>query len=1585
MTSSSAQTEDVGTWLILRLLSEALLARQPRALQFFRSVSSMASSRWSSPAAASAVADELLDLGILEDEAVAVDSLDRAELELWPEPDMSHASDEAHPDDLEIELGKLVEEAMEAMSDASVSDGESEAPPAEIATPMMPAPSSSPVSAAVTPLLRKKPAARKPRPNHRCAGLAGSPCCFHSTGNGEPARIHPDRGETHCLFCDFVKCRATTERVLLNLLKTFKDKGDGLYNAALCRLRQHLGEAKVASLIDPWQVRLQERRSASAPLKPKPRDAYKAEVKRDRRVARRKIFFPDKLHSRAAEAEEAAEVEHVRNIGIVEDLADNDTGLPKPKESIPRFVEDWCKQGSWGICEKCHSLCPRSLQPVDTRRIAKPTVPANQCTACQKEEYVPQPADIPEPLRDLKPRVIEALRPLEIDTGAAERVQFGYRVHTAMISFAWEPVSVEYKITSLEKRKDRKAAEAAYLHLMGSSTSAYKDFVVKHNEFLEKHGDNADKKLRKRPLRFLEEEGLECCLWPHLYYHKNLCETVARATHETRQKTKQGRKRRAEDSSDEEAAEGAGVGGVEGEDDDAIAASKMGRIKRGFIRKVLSPVIGYGADYQLLHFVYDLSMWTTIGTKRNIAARCGVPLRLLLKGSPWTPQYWRVRHQALIDMQRQCGNASLFRTRAPYERTFPYHRWILHEQEVLGRPRQHLAGAETLHMAHVLLQLDKGYFCGAMARAGRADRNWKEHLLGPAAGDGTSTVVAHATRLEFQDGKRKRGTQKYHGRGSLDFLENMESIGLDSKVQATIPSKDTEPLLHGLVTDSQCDYKDSGLPVREEPSAWDPDGQKVLLHHTEDDKDAKVRAYFKDTMEVTKCHEDVQQGDGNGAVLRYVSTYNMKFSNSMNADWLSTAAGVLRRYQPLEPEMWLTLAQERFPQAYMSGTFVDYMAPSLDIQEKPLFLQHYEGSTWRREDMTLLEFLRKSNAKGEIIHHIRKKHQEAVLEEVRAFRQESEKDFAPCRKELLAAFRRHRSEFKARRREPKPLTEFLADRDYVGLTTLEDFANNYVCRGEKLAAVSTHSMLNDRYYGQWLALNRPFRRLEEFMESAPEVVERVPEKYRHFALSVYHAADFWDSEGLIRGALELEARSNAFIETILRKIQAQKHLVKRYMNEEIPVTEVLSAEESEDGRLAGGERTKLTDSQKAGDDETQEACIAAAAEHKILFANGPPGTGKTHVVHEQIKRWNEQGARILFALPTGQLASEMRAVRPDIDVDTSHGAFLLHRPLQEAMAILTQHDLVVIDEVSMLTATHFEHILALWKYADQLPCLVLLGDFWQLPVVDKTACRCEQSAAWSGHVNTIPFHEQVRCKCPALQSKLDILRTAVPSMQQLKKILRGHRAWTTREPTGYDLLYLFRKHDDTTVVTCTRQGAATINDLAATVFFEDRHKQPLGVLPLDYEANQDNYGRGGRLRSGALQPALRKIYKGMRIFLTKNMSKEDDFVNGMAAKIEDYDERSRCLQVLTRTHQRLAVYMVTHELEDGRKVAAFPVRLGYASTVPKVQGMTLPHVTLWLDHPGCRAAAYVAMSRVQKDEDYLIAGLVSTKHFVPAH
>ena len=118
----------------------------------------------------------------------------------------------------------------------------------------------------------------------------------------------------------------------------------------------------------------------------------------------------------------------------------------------------------------------------------------------------------------------------------------------------------------------------------------------------------------------------------------------------------------------------------------------------------------------------------------------------------------------------------------------------------------------------------------------------------------------------------------------------------------------------------------------------------MLLHHTQDDHGAEhVRSYFPESIEVTNCHEEVQQADGNGAVLRYVATYQQKFSGSFAKDWLNDAAShnsvarrVLFSFHLMEPEMWLTLAATFFPQIYCKGTLVDIMLQTpFEEQKKP--------------------------------------------------------------------------------------------------------------------------------------------------------------------------------------------------------------------------------------------------------------------------------------------------------------------------------------------------------------------------------------------------------------------------------------------------------------------------------------------------------------------------------------------------------------------------------------------------------------------------------------------------------------------------
>ena len=43
----------------------------------------------------------------------------------------------------------------------------------------------------------------------------------------------------------------------------------------------------------------------------------------------------------------------------------------------------------------------------------------------------------------------------------------------------------------------------------------------------------------------------------------------------------------------------------------------------------------------------------------------------------------------------------------------------------------------------------------------------------------------------------------------------------------------------------------------------------------------------------------------------------------------------------------------------------------------------------------------------------------------------------------------------------------------------------------------------------------------------------------------------------------------------------------------------------------------------------------------------------------------------------------------------------------------------------------------------------------------------------------------------------------------------------------------------------------------------------------------------------------------------------------------------------------------------------------------------MDHITIWPDAYGCRAAGYVALSRVRNDEDYLLAGTLTPSKFVP--
>ena len=248
-----------------------------------------------------------------------------------------------------------------------------------------------------------------------------------------------------------------------------------------------------------------------------------------------------------------------------------------------------------------------------------------------------------------------------------------------MTRILWSATSVKEKIKALPTHAERKRARKARKYLVKSDESSYADFYKKHKAFLVKkeraRRDDSDSDdaqssdgsssamseipvaTRRLQLGFIETVGIECAIWPHLYWATEMCETAVRAKDVRRAKRPKDRDETSSEEDERDDSEGDSDGG----DHDAA---------KQYMTKVLSPLIGYGTDYALFQFVYDLHMWTMLGAKKHV--RGGeVPLRVLLKGASFSPLHWRLRHLALIDAQRQLGYPTLFYHDVALRMVFP--------------------------------------------------------------------------------------------------------------------------------------------------------------------------------------------------------------------------------------------------------------------------------------------------------------------------------------------------------------------------------------------------------------------------------------------------------------------------------------------------------------------------------------------------------------------------------------------------------------------------------------------------------------------------------------------------------------------------------------------------------------------------------------------------------------------------------------------------------------------------------------------------------------------------------------------------
>ena len=186
---------------------------------------------------------------------------------------------------------------------------------------------------------------------------------------------------------------------------------------------------------------------------------------------------------------------------------------------------------------------------------------------------------------------------------------------------------------------------------------------------------------------------------------------------------------------------------------------------------------------------------------------------------------------------------------------------------------------------------------------------------------------------------------------------------------------------------------------------------------------------------------------------------------------------------------------------------------------------------------------------------------------------------------------------------------------------------------------------------------------------------------------------------------------------------------------------------------------------------------------------------------------------------------------------------------------------------------------------------------------------------------------------------------------------KNRRAWTGNRPTVEDIRKILRSYPDTTLLAISRDSVYELNELAIKA--EHGDETPIGELEGDMESNPANYTRDAK-GAKVLKPFSdlegypMTLYRGMKIFLTQNVNKEYDYVNGMRATVEDYHPTSKGLRVVTDSGHRIVVSPWTDKGKGYRTY--YPIRPGYASTILKFQGTTLKHVVVWLDVPDIEGA-----------------------------
>ena len=367
-----------------------------------------------------------------------------------------------------------------------------------------------------------------------------------------------------------------------------------------------------------------------------------------------------------------------------------------------------------------------------------------------------------------------------------------------------------------------------------------------------------------------------------------------------------------------------------------------------------------------------------------------------------------------------------------------------------------------------------------------------------------------------------------------------------------------------------------------------------------------------------------------------------------------------------------------------------------------------------------------------------------------------------------------------------------------------------------------------------------------------------------------------------------------------------------------------------------------------------------------VFLTGSAGAGKTYVLNQYIEYLRTQGVPLAITASTGIAATHINGQTihswsglgiKDVITDKDLDKLARRKAMRER---LEKVQVLIIDEISMLAAQNLEcinQILQFFKIS-QKPFggiqVILCGDFFQLPPVSK-----ERIPNWKKFAFMAPVWVDAEFKVCYLTEQYRQDDSGLLSL--LNEIRSGDVTDSSQDILWEKLEAAQHQTDDTAIKLYTHNADVEAVNIEALANLEGTEEHFYGYSTGTATLVQT-------LLRSVLAPDHLKLKIGAQVIFVKN-NYEMGYLNGTMGTITGFNTDGwpvvQTLADETITAQPVEWKVVNEFNQPVATYAQVPLRLAWAITVHKSQGMTLDSAIIDLSKTFEPGQGYVALSRVK--------------------